>query len=317
MPPLAAAGRALCLLLLPARCSPLTLSGSSLLLRLCRWVILVLPQVSCAPRAGDEPSRPMLPRAIGRLPTVGIRSRPLSTHKTYYYWGSTSAASQGDISVPHTCSTNVHACSKQQPTASCRTAPAGFKEERRHQWRERRQFSTGRRAVATAAPSPEVAGEEMDKQADGRDNPEEALGIEIDSGGTIDDNDDESLARVSHTPPAAGLRPETAPASTPLDLGCKAYYMARNIGIKTVCTVRHAGFRTPCLTLLSCRLSVIVNDEQDTRVVSFVLCFGRVRRFTRLCAPGRMLCAITYRLQRSLRRWLVLPNLVFVCWCEV
>lgn len=286
MPPLAAAQP-----MLPARCSPLTLSGSSLLLRLCRWVILVLPQVSCAPRAGDEPSRPMLPRAIGRLPTVGIRSRPLSTHKTYYYWGSTSAASQGDISVPHTCSTNVHACSKQQPTASCRTAPAGFKEERRHQWRERRQFSTGRRAVATAAPSPEVAGEEMDQQAGGRDNPEEALGIEIDSGSTIDDDDDESLARVSHTPPAAGLRPETAPASTPLDLGCKAYYMARNIGIKTVCTVRHAGFRTPCLTLLSCRLSV---SQRRTRhfVSCRVVCFSAVCGASHVCVLLVVCCVL-------------------------
>lgn len=180
----------------------------------------------------------MLPRAIGRLPAVGIRSRPLSTHKTYYYWGSAFAASQGDTSVPHTSSTNVHPVSQQQRTTSCGTAPAsGFEEERRHRWQDRRQFSTGRRAVATAAPSPEAAEGETDQQADGRDSPEDYLGIEIDSNST---SDDESLARIP-----SGLRPETAPASTPLDLGCKAYYMARNIGIKTVCTVRHDGFRRP------------------------------------------------------------------------
>lgn len=173
----------------------------------------------------------MLPRAIGRLPAVGIRSRPLSTHKTYYYWGSASAASQGDTSVPHTSNINVRAGSQPQRTASCGTFPAGFRDGRRQQWQDRRRFSTGGRAVAPV-PSPEVAGEEMDQQADGRDGPGESLGIEI----------DESLSSFPPTPPAAGLRPETAPASTPLDLECKAYYMARNIGIKTVCTVRYVWF---------------------------------------------------------------------------
>lgn len=43
-------------------------------------------------------------------------------------------------------------------------------------------------------------------------------------------------------PAAAGLRPETAPASTPHNLGCKAYYMAKAIDIKTVCMVR-SGYR--------------------------------------------------------------------------
>lgn len=34
-----------------------------------------------------------------------------------------------------------------------------------------------------------------------------------------------------------GMRPAAAPASTPLDLGCKAYYMARTIDLKTLRSV--------------------------------------------------------------------------------
>lgn len=51
------------------------------------------------------------------------------------------------------------------------------------------------------------------------------------------DESDHKLEIVA-PPAAAGLRPETAAASTPVDLGCKAYYMAKNIDIKTVCKVR-------------------------------------------------------------------------------
>ena len=40
-----------------------------------------------------------------------------------------------------------------------------------------------------------------------------------------------------------GLRPEIAPASTPIDLGCKAYYMARTINIQTVRSVRPSRAR--------------------------------------------------------------------------
>lgn len=88
----------------------------------------------------------------------------------------------------------------------------------------------------------------------GRDSPEgESLGIEIDSS-TID----ESVSRFPTTPPAAaGLRPETAPASTPLDLECKAYYMARNIGIETVCTVSFVfAFGAALLSSRAARASV-------------------------------------------------------------
>lgn len=76
------------------------------------------------------------------------------------------------------------------------------------------------------------AEEEEEEHGGGRDSslPTSSLGIEI--------GNDDSSSSASPTPPeAAGLRPETAPASTPLDLGCKAYYMATNIGIKAVCTV--------------------------------------------------------------------------------
>lgn len=194
----------------------------------------------------------MLHRAIGRLPAIGVRSQPLSTNKTYYYWGIASAASQGDVSGPHASSISVRAGStQQQRTATCGTAPAGLKERsRQQQWQDRRRFSTGGRAMAPA-PSPGVAGEEVDEPADGRDSVEEgSLGIEIDS----------SLARFPpKRPAAAGLRPETAPASTPLDLECKAYYMARNIGIKTVCTVRHVGgLGCRCSTCFSLLLGVFV-----------------------------------------------------------
>lgn len=62
---------------------------------------------------------------------------------------------------------------------------------------------------------------------------------EVDSSGL--DESGHKLEIVA-PPAAAGLRPETAAASTPVDLGCKAYYMARNIDIKTVCKRLYAGF---------------------------------------------------------------------------
>lgn len=251
---------------------------------------------SCALGAGHELSRPMLPRAIGRLPAAGIRSRPLSTHKTYYYWGSASAASQSDISVPRTSNINVHVGSRQQRTASCGTAPAaGFKEGRRRQWQDRRQFSTGRRALAPV-PSPEIAEEELDQQAAGRGR-EDSLGIEIESS-----SDGESLARFPPTPPAAaGLRPETAPASTPLDLGCKAYYMARNIGIKTVCTVRHVWFQCSIPYSLMCwpRFCWPMKD--------MCCCFGGVRWVLGLLNAATV-NAECHHLQRISICWLVLST---------
>eukprot|EP00903_Cladosiphon_okamuranus_P010992 g10381.t1 len=141
----------------------------------------------------------------------------------------------GDIWGARARSISVRAAStQQQRTASCGTAPSDLRGRRRQQqWQDRRPFSTSGRAIAPA-PSPEVAGKEMDQLAGGRD-------IDENDGGTSDV--DSTVAPFPPTPPAAaGLRPETAPASTPLDLECKAYYMARNIAIKTVCTRLYAGF---------------------------------------------------------------------------
>lgn len=42
-----------------------------------------------------------------------------------------------------------------------------------------------------------------------------------------------------HLEPSPGLRPENSPASTPANVGCKAYYTARNIDIGDACKVRH------------------------------------------------------------------------------
>lgn len=91
--------------------------------------------------------------------------------------------------------------------------------------------------MATAASSSDFAQqEEKEKEIWDIGGRECAVAGDLSSRGIeIDDTDDD-------VPAAAGLRPETAPASTPLDLGCKAYYMARNIGIRAVCTVRAVLF---------------------------------------------------------------------------
>ena len=166
----------------------------------------------------------MLPRAIGRR--VGIRSRPLSTNKNCAYRGNDAAVCQSIASLPYT--TNSTGCRQQRHTAGeekaapVAVAPAG------RRWQHQRHFSVGTRAVATAAPSSEFERDEAEQQ----DKPFKPFGTEIERSGSGEED------RFPPSPPAEGLRPETAPASTPLDLGCKAYYMARNIGIKAICTVR-------------------------------------------------------------------------------
>lgn len=57
-----------------------------------------------------------------------------------------------------------------------------------------------------------------------------------DAPGEKDVNGEPSTDEV-HCSQPIGMRPATAPASTPLDLGCKAYYMARTIDLKTVRSV--------------------------------------------------------------------------------
>lgn len=207
----------------------------------------------------------MLPRAItGRLGAIGIRSRPLSlsTHKanSCYRSRSASAASQNRTSAPGDNNSNSHgndkhrsignnsgssssSCSTRhsfrQPhtTADCCGGTAAIGQRQR--WQHRREFSAaGRRVVAPAAPSSEFAQleeeEEEGRQGVGGREKSAVVGDLSSLGGTEIDADDAG----DDTPAAAGLRLKTAPASTPLDLGCKAYYMARNIGIRAVCTVR-------------------------------------------------------------------------------
>lgn len=170
----------------------------------------------------------MLPRAIARLPGSAVRSRPLSTHKDFCSWG---RAASAPLSPPQK---HADGCSsRQQPlhtsssTAVRRadgtfapqpaaiptplTYTAGGKRSRSHASAQHR-LSTG--------PAPFLAQEGED---------------EVDCSGL--DESGHKLEIVA-PPAAAGLRPETAAASTPVDLGCKAYYMARNIDIKTVCKVR-------------------------------------------------------------------------------
>ncbi|CBJ33046.1 conserved unknown protein [Ectocarpus siliculosus] len=182
----------------------------------------------------------MFPRAISRrLPAVGVR--PLSTRKAHDCWGSAWPSRQSStitsVSDGTRSSSSIrpqHGSGRGPETASA----AALSPVRR--WRQGRQFSRGGRAGApvTSSELAQADGEEEEEHGGGRDSSlsVSSLGIEI-------GNDDGSSSCASPTPPeAAGLRPETAPASTPLDLGCKAYYMATNIGIKAVCTRLYAGF---------------------------------------------------------------------------
>ncbi|CAM9297692.1 unnamed protein product, partial [Ectocarpus fasciculatus] len=188
----------------------------------------------------------MFPRAISRrLPAVGVR--PLSTRKAYDCWGGTSTSRQSSTKTSVSDGTGSSSSSSIPPQhgsgrgPATASAAAALSPVRR--WRQGRQFSRGRRAGAPLTSSElaqaEEGEEEEEEHGGGRDCSlsVSSLGIEIGN------NDDSSSSSASPTPPeAAGLRPETAPASTPLDLGCKAYYMATNIGIKAVCTRLYAGF---------------------------------------------------------------------------
>lgn len=202
----------------------------------------------------------MFPRAISRrLPAVGVR--PLSTRKAHDCWGSTSPSRQSSTktSVSDGTGSNSsirpqHGSGRVPETASA----AALSPVRR--WRQGRQFSRGGRAGApvTSSELAQAEGEEED-HGGGRESSlsVSSLGIEI--------GYDDGSSSASPTPPeAAGLRPETAPASTPLDLGCKAYYMATNIGIKAVCTVWFIhGFELNAL-LLKLATSVPPRNEQDS-----------------------------------------------------
>ncbi|CAM9176625.1 unnamed protein product, partial [Scytosiphon promiscuus] len=197
----------------------------------------------------------MLPRAVGgKLPAIGLHTRPLSTHKTWLCRRAALAAVEGNTSTP-TANGNrnikVHAARRQPHPHTSRYGPgAGAARPRRHRWRHpRQQFSSGRGALAPSA-SPEVAREDGEEEEEEREGEVNGRGrghsdsSPLRVGASEDDSIDlETVGDLDPTPPAAvGLRPETGPASTPLDLGCKAYYMARNIGIKTVCTRLYAGF---------------------------------------------------------------------------
>lgn len=60
-----------------------------------------------------------------------------------------------------------------------------------------------------------------------------------------------------HCSQPIGMRPATAPASTPLDLGCKAYYMARTINLKTLRSVSlHLPRFTDAITPLRSQESI-------------------------------------------------------------
>ncbi|CAN0419578.1 unnamed protein product, partial [Ectocarpus sp. 12 AP-2014] len=181
----------------------------------------------------------MFPRAISRrLPAVGFR--PLSTRKAHDCWGSASPSRQSSTitsvsdGTGSSSSIRPQHCSGRRPeTASA----AALSPVRR--WRHGRQFSWGRRAGAPVTSSEIAQAEEEEEEEHGGGRVSSlsvsSLGIEVGS-------DDGSVSASPTPPEAAGLRPETAPASTPLDMGCKAYYMATNIGIKAVCTRLYAGF---------------------------------------------------------------------------
>lgn len=118
--------------------------------------------------------------------------------------------------------------------------------------RSRSSSRTVRRADGTFAPHPAARPTPLTYTAGGKRSRSNAAAQHPLSTGPApflaqegeEEEDTSGLDESSHKletsapPAAAGLRPETAPASTPVDLGCKAYYMARTIDIKTVCKVR-------------------------------------------------------------------------------
>lgn len=184
----------------------------------------------------------MLPRAISRLPSGIIRSRPFSTHRTF--WPSATPAvlppprrRESDCSVRQGLQTGSTSRPDRapvpRPNTSARTPPFAIPGgERRRGHTLRRRFS------AEVAPAP------------GEEN------------GPPDDSDGDSSGPL----PAAGLRPATATASTPTDLGCKAYYMARTIDIKTVCKVRYSPSSRSCAVLFSRRPSGEAIDHHEPSV---------------------------------------------------
>lgn len=174
----------------------------------------------------------MLPRAIARLPGGGVRSRSLSTQTKHYYWGSSGRpAPPPPQRRENGCSATRHAHEDHDTSRANRhilvsqpnslTAPLATVDScggSRERLGRRRLSSEAATVVVDPAPEDDGPGDTDDQQS----------------------------------PPAAGLRPETAPASTPAELGCKAYYMARTIDIKTVCTVRCLPTVVLCCVLVCC-----------------------------------------------------------------
>ena len=175
----------------------------------------------------------MLPRAIARLPGSGVRSLPLSTHKEFCSWGRVVSP---PLSFPRK---HADGCpSRQQP----------------HHRSNSSNSNTVRRADGTFASHPAASPTPLTYTTGGKRSRSNAAAQHPLSTGPApilaqegeEEEDSSGFDESSHNletaapPAAAGLRPETAPASTPVDLGCKAYYMARTIDIKTVCKVRCA-----------------------------------------------------------------------------
>ena len=197
----------------------------------------------------------MLPRAIARLGS-GARSRPLlSTHKDFYSWekavpaprkhSDVGSSKQQRAFYSSTTSSNSSSSSSSpnsliahgdHPESSSSTTSTTITSRRADDSKFAPQPTTvprpltyttgGKRTRRTSAAQHQLSTGPAPLLA--QEGDEEEGGV---------DESDRKMLEVASPPAAAGLRPETAAASTPVDLGCKAYYMARSIDIKTVCKV--------------------------------------------------------------------------------
>lgn len=241
----------------------------------------------------------MFPRAIAKLPG-SVRSRPLSTHKTFYYWGAApgqcrtqdsrrcystrQGPSAGVVpplpgsNITTTASTSLH------PSLATAVLSAGEKDV------ERQETPVWRRFASTAATA--LVEDPVREDEDAR------------------------------YPPAVGLRPETAPASTPMDLGCKAYYMARTIDIRTVRSVRmvlvQCGLAVYCVRrssgvwrLVCCHSHLVASRNRPFRNVSCsrVSCRQLADSPAVSCQTADHLDSVVLPVSRRL--WVVLALLVF------
>lgn len=200
------------------------------------------PKFAVPPHPASH-SRPMFPRVVTRLPSRGIvRARQLSTHNDT----STERifSSVAPVFTDHQ-QRLEHCC----PKGGRQSAPNVLNKTGVHPKRaltHRGHSHVNTQFPRTGCPWTSPSGNSVlgkDRKARRRYSvksvPKVAIDpfLQHDSDDALADDHDDKTETGSGSLPAAGLRPATAPASTPADLGCKAYYMAKTIDIKTMCTV--------------------------------------------------------------------------------